>query len=79
MTDKTGEFVGGISALARMEEQIAASLAATSNEVSRAECFDDEQRSEVYAILAALKADSKAHRNLVGRWVNDRTGGVANV
>ena len=74
-----GEAANSISAIANVEAQIAAALAATANEVARAECFDTEQRSEIYAILQTMKNDCEAHRSLVGRWVNDRSGKVANV
>jgi len=77
--DKGGNYAIGISAIASVEKQIAAALAATASEVSRAECFDPDQRSEIYVILERLKADSKAHSDLVGRWVNDWTGKVADV
>jgi len=79
MKDKAGEFGSQISAMAKVEEQIAVALAATASQIARAECFDAEQRSEIYAILGTMKADSEAHRHLVGRWVNDRTGRVTDV
>jgi len=48
--------------VARIEDQLASMLLRTSDEVARAECFDDEQRSEIYAILEALKLGTEAHR-----------------
>jgi hypothetical protein len=79
MNDRSGEFGSGISAIVEMEKQIAAALAATSSEVARAECFDAEQRSEIYVILETMTADSQTHCSIVGRWINDRTGQARNV
>jgi len=79
MTEQIGEFLSGMSAITGLEDQIAAALAATASAVAKAECFDAEERSEIYAILGTIKADSEAHRSLVGRWINDRTGEVTNV
>jgi hypothetical protein len=68
-----------MSAIARLEDKLAAELIIAAGAVSRADCFDHEQRAELYAILEALKADTQAHRTVVGKWVNDRTGEVTNV
>ena len=54
---------------AGLEDQLRATLAATADEVARAECFDEEQRAEVYSILHALKSDSERHLRWVGQWV----------
>jgi len=72
-------LTGRISALAARENQLSEALSAAADEVSRVEFFDCEQRAEVYAILDSMKADTDAHRNVVGRWVNDRTGQAADV
>lgn len=60
---------------AEVEQRLAAELDAASDEVARAECFDPEQRAEVYAILAALRDESHLHRdqaaNLAGRYIKD--------
>jgi len=37
--------------------------------IAHAQCFDDEQRAEVYTILDALKSDCDAHRRIVGQWI----------
>ena len=68
------EFAHQMSQAARLESRLADALTDTAEEVARTECFDSEQRAEVYAILDTLRADSQAHRECVGRWVNDRTG-----
>jgi hypothetical protein len=57
-----------------VESSIAEMLSRTSREISFSECFDDEQRAEIYTILHALDTDTQAHRQLVGRWVNQQTG-----
>jgi hypothetical protein len=63
-----------VSALAGIEHQLATALTATADEVKHAECFDDEQRAEVYAILQALRDDTEAHRatvDLLARQLNE--------
>ncbi|MFW6132475.1 MAG: hypothetical protein ACOC8F_01160 [Planctomycetota bacterium] len=64
---------------AQLESRLREALAATVDEVARAECFDPEQRAEVYAILDSLRADSEAHNACIGQWVNDRTGEARDV
>ena len=61
-----------------LEDDLAALLAEAADEVSRAECFDEEQRAEVYTILNTLQADAEIHRGIVhllhqriGRYVRD--------
>ncbi|HUT61049.1 MAG TPA: hypothetical protein VNA25_24645 [Phycisphaerae bacterium] len=58
-------------AAAHVEDELARSLSRTSRQVAQAECFDDEQRAEVYTILQALRADTNAHQELLGTWVSD--------
>jgi hypothetical protein len=52
-----------------VEEKLAASLMKTKAIIAHAQCFDDEQRAEVYTILDALKSDCDAHRRIVGQWI----------
>ncbi len=59
------QFSGDVSLLAGIEHQLAAVLVETADEVKHVECFDDEQRAEVYAILQALRIDTEAHRAMV--------------
>lgn len=59
------------SAAATLEGLLAASLAETSDELARAECFDDEQRAEIYTILRTLLDDSQLHRQWVAQWAPD--------
>jgi len=61
---------------AGLEQQLAAALSETSEELAHAECFDTEQRSELYTILQTLIADTQAHRRCVGQWVRDRPRGA---
>lgn len=48
-----------------MEELLAATLHDTAHEVAHSDCFDSEQRAEVYTILETLKANSQTHRSMV--------------
>ncbi len=54
-----------LSAAFSLEEQLVVRLNKTSEEVARMESLDTEQRAEVYAILEALHADTKVHREMV--------------
>lgn len=75
MSGAQGEFVVQLSAVVGMEDQLVDTLAQAASEVAHSECFDSEQRAEVYTILDALKADTAAHRSVVGQWVADGLGG----
>ncbi len=48
-----------------VESDIAASLLATADELAHTECFDQEQRAEIYAILQALQSDTENHRQTI--------------
>ena len=65
MTGLQSNTPADVSAVAKLEDQLAADLYQTADEIAHAECFDDEQRSEIYTILEALKADTQAHRAAV--------------
>jgi len=63
--------------IAAMEDRLAATLMTTAHEVAHAECFDSEQRAEVYAILETLKANTETHRamiELLARKIKERQG-----
>jgi hypothetical protein len=47
------------------ESRIGDVLAQTSEELAHAECFNEEQRAEIYAILQAIKADTSNHQQIV--------------
>ena len=74
-----GKITERLSALVEIEDKLAAVLKETAGDVARSECFDGEQRAEVYAIIEAMRSDVESHRRSVGRWVNDRTGEVSDV
>lgn len=78
MSSVQGQFIGQLSEAAGIEDQLARTLAMAASEVAHSECFDSEQRSEVYAILDTLKADTQAHIGVVGQWVSDRSGNRPN-
>lgn len=68
----------GLSAMSDIEDVLATRLRETVDELAHADCLDEEQRAEVYAILQALRADSEIHRRLVsgvvsrlGEYVSD--------
>ena len=61
-TGAQGSGAGGDSTTATMEDKLSAALVETADEIAHAECFDAEQRAEVYSILDALKLDTEAHR-----------------
>lgn len=44
-----------------LENGLAVTVRKAADDVARAECFDAEQRSEVYAILEAIRSNSMAH------------------
>lgn len=49
----------------RVESDIANSLSETAEELAHSECFDQEQRAEIYAILQAIKTDTENNRQIV--------------
>ena len=62
MSAAGGASIAGVSRIGSMEEGLSQALAGVCNEVARAECFDPEQRAEIYAILETLKANTETHR-----------------
>ena len=63
-----------VARMARLEDALAAAIERAAHQIAHAECFDLEQRAEVYSILHALQADSAAHRRILGQWVSDVAG-----
>ena len=55
----------GVPDVANLEAGLAAMLGRTAMEVEHVECFDEEQRAEIYAILQALRSDTDLHRGMV--------------
>ena len=74
-----GEFVGKLPSMAKIENHLAAILSQTAGQVAHTECFDTEQRSEIYAILESMKADTEANRNQLGHWVSHHGEEVGDV
>ncbi len=54
-----------ISEAVCIERKLSIALHDTTDEMSRMECLDEEQRAEIYAILEALKTDSAVHAGWV--------------
>lgn len=51
--------------LSDAELNIADSLASAADELAHTECFDHEQRAEIYSILGAIKTDTENHRRMI--------------
>jgi len=56
---------GSLRAVAGMQSRFAATLTATSDEIAHSDCLDEEDRSEIYAILKAITGDAEMHRRTV--------------
>ncbi len=54
-----------ISQAGSLEDKLKATIAQSSHEVAHCECFDSEQRAEIYTILETLKSNSETHRAMV--------------
>ena len=78
MTSEQASAANGVSSAADLEKQLAVTLLEASDDLSRAECLDSEQRAEVYTILKTLIADTDLHCRLVGEWTREHPGGTAN-
>ena len=63
---------------ATLENQLAATLTQSADELDHAECFDPEERSELYSILKTLIDDTEAHREWIGRYVASDAGKAPN-
>ena len=62
MTSLQGVYGLDLSGMAQLEEQLTHRLAAAANDIAHMECFDQEQRAEIYTIIEALKADTEVHQ-----------------
>ncbi len=60
----------GLYVASNLEDDLADALTRTSNEVNYVECFDQEQRAEVYTILRAMTKDTQAHQSLAAGLVS---------
>jgi hypothetical protein len=53
-----------VSELSSMEEHLVTRVRQTADDVAHTECFDTEQRAEVYAILETLKSNTQRHQTI---------------
>jgi demethoxyubiquinone hydroxylase (CLK1/Coq7/Cat5 family) len=67
-----GHAPAELGLIATIEERLAKQLTQACKEVEHMDCFDNEQRAEIYTILKALRDDSAAHREMLGQWISDR-------
>ena len=65
MAEANSQFYQGNPQLTNVESDIANSLLSTTEELAHTECFDQEQRAEIYAILGAIKTDTENHRQMI--------------
>lgn len=64
-----GGIGGSVETLAGVEQDLAATLSATSEEIAHSECLDAEARAEVYTILEAIQADSQVHQEAIRKLI----------
>ena len=76
MSGTFGNYHSDVSNVAGIEQQLALTLSIAAKAVDHMDCFDSEQRSEIYTILQTLRQDTAAHCTLVGQWVRDRDNPV---
>lgn len=65
MNGPTDTQVHDMTYISALEDNLAAQLHQAASKISHTECLDDEQRSEVYTILGALRSDTANHRALL--------------
>ena len=65
MTEAKGLASTYVAEMGSLEDKLSVTLMETADDVAHSECFDAEQRAEVYTILATLKANTKTHRAMV--------------
>ncbi|MCL2700122.1 MAG: hypothetical protein FWE88_00340 [Phycisphaerae bacterium] len=56
-----------LAALAKLEEHLADQLAKIQYELDHTDCFDPEQRAEIYTIVQALREDTQAHLSFLAQ------------
>ena len=74
MAGTFGQYQSDVASVALIEEQIVCGLSLTASTIAHMDCFDAEERSEIYTILQALREDTVAHQTMLGQWVSDRKG-----
>ena len=67
-----------IARMATIENGLAATISQTSDDIAHIESLDAEQRSEVYAIIEAIRDNSQLHRAMVGRLADKLKGADGN-
>jgi hypothetical protein len=65
MESGQGQLVD-LSGIVGIESQLVASLRETAGEIAHMDCFDEEQRAEIYTILHTLLAGTEEHCSIVG-------------
>ncbi len=65
MTEANGLASTYVAEMGSLDDRFRATLTETSDDVAHSECFDREQRAEVYTILETLKANAETHRAMV--------------
>ena len=65
MMNKSNADPLDMSAVANLENRLAAELIDTADELAHTECLDCEQRSEIYTIIQSLQADTRMHQTQV--------------
>ena len=76
MAEVDSQFYQGKPQLTDAESKIAYSLASAAEELAHTECFDQEQRAEIYAILGAIKTDTENHRRTIELVADNPAKGV---
>jgi len=71
MTGSAGSYIPDMSDMAEVEKQLVTVLGKSVDELNHSECFDMDQRSEIYTILTTLKAETQTHQETIGQWVSD--------
>ncbi len=62
---------------ARVEDQLASTLADMCDDIARADSLESEERAEVYTILEIIRTETARHRKVFGRYVSDGGTGDA--
>lgn len=65
MMSASAHIQEGFAGLKQAESVIFQTITETTDELAHAECFDEEQRAEIYTILQAIRTDTETHRNTV--------------
>lgn len=56
---------GQLRHAAAMESSLLSQIHSVADDLQRVDCFDEEQRAEIHAILEAMKHDSESHSAIV--------------